>query len=692
MKKFLFLLLFLFVGCEDDTATTNNRSLADKGATFVESDGSRTLIPRDMRQREPDQFVYIVDARMRFDMIVDAAPPPIVCPRWGMREACTLPSLEGPCSEGERICRDTEWSDCFAVNFPRQEICDVFDNDCDGNLNESPESQNEILSRACYTGRLGSDKNGPCRSGTSFCEEVITNIDGGSIISYEYGDCRNEVVPSEEECDSIDNDCDRTTDEGVLNACSECGPVPEEICDGLDNNCNGVIDDDLRNACDECGPLPDELCDFVDNDCDGLVDEDAGACDCANPLYVPQPEICNGLDDDCDNHIDEGPNGGPLTSLCATNQQTGEVEAYARREDGPNYVGGICRLGLAICETRRVDGIEEHGYFDCQEEILPRNERCNEEDDDCDGLSDENFQQGSVAVMMVVDVSSSMHDNELLAAFAATRNTVQALHDQGVLDVCYMLAVVGNDHREDPYLKAYAHNCVPGIEDPPVLPVEDMSNAVFALQNQIAGNLINQGGGTENTYDAIGKFFTDDLLDWDNDGFVDEVVWATDMPGINPAHTTDLSQYEHRIVVIVGDERGQGDLFDEHTAAMAMARSGGMVFIIGPPSTQASYSQLIENGAVHRELSRRWNDQAENVRAISEAVQEAIEEAACINRRIEDQPDGGVHDAGVEDAAVDASIDGGVARNIFPLPPGYNYKETGMADVGNKWSLYRMCF
>ena len=91
-------------------------------------------------------------------------------------------------------------------------------------------------------------------------------------------------------------------------------------------------------------------------------------------------------------------------------------------------------------------------------------------------------------------------------------------------------------------------------------------------------------------------------------------------------------------------------------------------------------------------MSRRWNDQAENVRAISEAVQEAIEEAACINRRIEDQPDGGVHDAGVEDAAVDASMDGGVARNIFPLPPGYNYKETGMADVGNKWSLYRMCF
>ena len=687
MKRFLFLFLFLLVGCEDDTAATGGRSLADKGLTFVENGDVRVLIPRDMRQREPDQFVYIVDARMRFDMIIDAAPPAQVCRRWGMKEECTLPDFEGPCAQGERICRETEWSDCVPINFPRQEVCDAIDNDCDGRLNESPLSQNEVLSKMCYTGAPGTDKNGPCRSGISLCEEVMVNTDAGVIIAYEYGDCQNQIVPSEEECDSVDNDCDRSTDEGVLNACAQCGEVPVEECDGIDNDCDDSTDEGLLNACDECGPLPEELCDFVDNDCDGEIDEDAGDCECDNPLYVPQPEKCNGFDDDCDDFIDEGPGGGPLTSLCATNQQTGEVETFARREDGPNYVGGDCRLGLAICESRRVAGEEEYGYFECQEEILPRNERCNEEDDDCDGIADENFQQGSVAVMMVVDVSGSMQDDELFAAFNATRDTVSILHAQGVQDVCYMLAVVGNDEMEDPYLQAYADNCVPGVEDPPIVPVEDMRGAVVALQGQIAGNLINQGGATENTYDAIGKFFTDDLLDWDNDGFPDEVEWATNRPGLNPVHTTDLSQYTHRIVVILGDERGQGALYDEHTAAMAMARSGGMVFIIGPAHLEASYSQLMDNGAVRREMGRGLgrNDNVEN---ITEAIVEAIEEAACINRRVgQPAPDGGVDDGGV----LDAGLDGGLARNLMPLVP--NYKETSATYRTDKmWSVYRMCF
>lgn len=635
MKRFFLLFLILLVGCEDVTAPPAPRRLADRGQTFVDPSDVRLLIPRDAATPPPiDQFVYIVDARTRFDMIVDAAPPVRVCNRWGMREDCTIPGLEGPCANGERVCMDFSWTECVPIAFPRQEVCDAIDNDCDGNINEAPESQNGILSRSCYTGALGTDKNGPCHSGISVCEEVMINTDSGVIIAYEYGDCQNQVVPTEEECDTIDNDCDRSVDENVLNACNQCGHVPPEECDGIDNDCDGRTDEGLLNACHACGPVPDELCDFLDNDCDGAIDEDAGRCECANPLYVPQPEICNGFDEDCDNRIDEGANGGPLTMLCATNRETGEVETFAGREDGPQYVGGECRLGLAICDSRRNGPDWEYGYFVCQEEILPHNERCNDEDDDCDGEADEDFIQGRVAVMMVVDVSGSMESDELMAAFNATRNTVNLLHAQGVVDVCYMLSVVGNDHMPDPYLQAYAHNCVPGVEDPPIIPVEDMRGAVVSLQGQIAGNLINQGGSTENTFDAIGKFFTDDLLDWDGDGFPDEVEWATNMPGLNPLHTTDLSQYTHRIVVVLGDERGQGAEFDGHTAAMAMARSGGMVFLIGPPHIQHSYSQLIENGAVLHDMGRgQVGQRNQNVQNIADGIQAAIEEAACINRR-----------------------------------------------------------
>lgn len=690
--RFIFVILAIFIiACEDGTENSAVPRLGDKGSTFVNNSDERVvLIPRDVKQRPVDQYVYIVDARMRFDMIVDAAPPPVVCPRWGLVEECTIPGLEGPCAIGERVCKETEWSDCTPVRFPRMEVCDAIDNDCDGRLNESPLSQNEILSKACYTGSAGTDKNGPCRSGISVCEEVMISTDAGVIMAYEYGDCQNEVTPQEEECDSVDNDCDRSVDEGVLNACSQCGEVPVEECDGIDNDCDELTDEGLLNACNECGPLPEELCDFEDNDCDGEIDEEAGDCECENPLYVPQPESCNGLDDDCDDFVDEGPGGGPLTSLCATNRETGEVEVFERREDGPDYAGGDCRLGLAICDSMVVDGEDVYGYFECQEEIVPRVERCNDEDDDCDGISDENFEQGSVAVMMVIDVSGSMRDHELFAAFEATRDTVGILHAQGVTDVCYMLAVVGNDDMQDPYLFAPADNCVPGVEDPPVLPIEDMRTAVTELRAQIAGNLLNQGGASENTFDAIGMFFTDDLIDWDNDGFPDEVEWSTSRPGLNLLHTVDLSRYTHRIVVVLGDEQGQGVLYDGHTAAMAMARSEGMVFLIGPGFIENSYRQLIENGAVRRDLGRGLN-QNQNAQNVSETIVEAIEEAACINRRV-DEPvaDGGVAaDAG----DLDAGVDGGLAKGMLPAVPAYRKASNPQGiKLKRDWHTYRMCF
>ena len=107
---------------------------------------------------------------------------------------------------------------------------------------------------------------------------------------YEYGDCVS--LCEEEVCDYKDNDCDDKIDEGQLNTCGACGVVPSEVCDGIDNDCDGATDEDLVQQCfTDCGtgieycdegnwisctaqqPTP-ELCDGIDNDCDGSIDED----------------------------------------------------------------------------------------------------------------------------------------------------------------------------------------------------------------------------------------------------------------------------------------------------------------------------------------------------------------------------------------------------------------------------------
>ena len=143
------------------------------------------------------------------------------------------------------------------------EICDGEDNDCDGEVDE------DITPGACTN---------ECGQGELLC------VDGEEVC---YGE-----KPEEEICDYIDNDCDGEVDEDQLNACGLCGEVPIEVCNGIDDDCDGFLDEDMTQQCEtDCGVGIEycssgqwigctakepslEFCDGQDNDCDGLIDED----------------------------------------------------------------------------------------------------------------------------------------------------------------------------------------------------------------------------------------------------------------------------------------------------------------------------------------------------------------------------------------------------------------------------------
>ncbi|MBI5527861.1 MAG: transporter [Deltaproteobacteria bacterium] len=381
-------------------------------------------------------------------------------------------SSVGACRPGQKLCIDNHWSvECFGKIDPQPEICDGVDNDCDGTTDEA--DAGGLLSIPC-----GSDV-GECRAGVRYCV-------GGTYAP----ECTGEIGPAAEICDGLDNDCDGAVDEGcscINGQVRNCGldtgecslgtqtcvdgqwgtcqgavnPVPE-VCDNKDNDCDGLTDEDLTRNCGDdtgtcefgvetcaagvwgactggIGPGP-EICDNLDNDCDGQTDEgltrtcssNVGECregvqtcgsgswgSCVGGVF-PQPEVCDGKDNNCDGTTDEGcacidgqtrscgsdvgecvagtqtcAGGawgacagatGPQPEVCDNldNNCDGLTDENLSRQCGSSGTGA-CRYGTQACTAG--------AWGPCQGNIEPVSEVCNNIDDDCDGQIDENITQ-----------------------------------------------------------------------------------------------------------------------------------------------------------------------------------------------------------------------------------------------------------------------------------------------------------
>lgn len=91
------------------------------------------------------------------------------------------------------------------------EVCDGFDNDCDGRTDEP-----EKTTRACYTGPKGTSGVSICHDGVQYCPNGV------------YTPCLGETTPMPESglkrCDGVDDDCDGCTD-GFGQETAGCSPA-----------------------------------------------------------------------------------------------------------------------------------------------------------------------------------------------------------------------------------------------------------------------------------------------------------------------------------------------------------------------------------------------------------------------------------------------------------------------------------
>jgi len=283
--------------------------------------------------------------------------------------------------DGKAIdCDDTK----LAIHPGGIEVCDTFDNDCNGQIDEGCDSDGDTY---CDSGMKLYGSNSMCK-GTVYKGEGTSGSD--------CDDTNGNINPGITEiCDGVDNDCDKNTDEGCT--CTDYDKDGYDTCgtgemgdDGKPEDCNDKSWDRYPGAY--------EVCDSVDNDCDGTVDEGGVCCaDVDGDKYDTCAVGSEGDDGkviDCDdNNMYKNP-GAVETCDNNDNNCNGKVDEGCD-EDGDDYCSNKIKLYnnpvLACPRSNLANDSYGNDCNDLDYNLNPGNvEKCDGADNNCNGVVDEN--------------------------------------------------------------------------------------------------------------------------------------------------------------------------------------------------------------------------------------------------------------------------------------------------------------
>ena len=322
------------------------------------------------------------------------------------QEACTQPV--------GYVADNTDCDDSMNAVYPgATEVCNGYDDDCDGDIDESTSSDG-----VTWYADTDGDGYGDASATVTACAQPAGYVSS----STDCNDAAAAINPAATEmCNSVDDDCDGSTDES--SAADAATWYQDADGDNYGNNrisqvaCAapaGYVSDntDCNDGSASANPAATEVCDYIDNDCDGTIDEadatnastwyadadrdnygdpatstvscwqpagyiaDNRDCDDARATSNPNaPEYCNGYDDDCDGSTDED------AAL--------DVATWYQDLDGDAY--GNAAVSDIDCDQPAGYVADDTDCLDSRYESNPgATELCNGYDDDCDGQVDEN--------------------------------------------------------------------------------------------------------------------------------------------------------------------------------------------------------------------------------------------------------------------------------------------------------------